>query len=184
MSVLDRPLTYDDLLQMPADGNRYEIAGGELHVAPPPSKKHQQLARRLTRVFDDAVSVDGWGEMFFAPVDVHLSPHDTVQPDLLVLRRDRLHLFGPRGVEGPPDVGVEILSPPNRAYDQVRKAALYARAGVPEYWQADTEIDDLLLIALGPNQIYVRVPADGGVVRSTVLPGLAVDIAQLYAGLD
>ncbi|MDP9470473.1 MAG: Uma2 family endonuclease, partial [Chloroflexota bacterium] len=36
MSIPTRPLTYDDLVQMPEDGNRYEIIGGELVVIPAP----------------------------------------------------------------------------------------------------------------------------------------------------
>ena len=38
-----RPLTYDNLLDMPDDGQRYEIIGGELFVNPPPTWGHQQV---------------------------------------------------------------------------------------------------------------------------------------------
>lgn len=47
------PLTYDDLLEMPDDGQRYEIIDGELIVSPALIANHQRVLKRLVRVFDD-----------------------------------------------------------------------------------------------------------------------------------
>lgn len=133
MSLLTRPLTYDDLLPMPKDGKRYEIIGGELHVAAAPSRKHQDA---LADVFE---SLRAWvrprrlGKVYFAPVDVRISPTDIVEPDILFIRQDRLHIVEANTVEGAPDLIVEVLSPSTRDLDLVRKAALYANAGVEEY---------------------------------------------------
>ena len=41
MAVATRPLTYEDLLETPDDGRRYEIIGGELIVSPVPTPEHQ-----------------------------------------------------------------------------------------------------------------------------------------------
>ncbi len=42
-----RALTYDDLREMPDDGQRYEIIGGELIVIPAPRREHQEVAANL-----------------------------------------------------------------------------------------------------------------------------------------
>ena len=55
--------------------------------------------------------------------------------DMIVAEKNR-HLVSERGIEGPPDLLVEILSA-NRSHDEVLKRALYARFGVPEYWLVD-----------------------------------------------
>ena len=182
MSILARPLTYEDLAQMPADGNRYEVIDGELFVTAAPLKKHQKLSARLFDLFYDQQKA-GLGEAYFAPVDVRLSPHDIVQPDLIFIRRDRLDIYLPIGiVEGPPDLVVEILSPSTRSTDQVRKAAMYARGGVPEYWIADPDAPSLTVYALRDGQ-YQPVPAEPGTARSLVLPGLVVDLGALFVDL-
>jgi Uma2 family endonuclease len=48
-----RPLTYDDLRDMPDDGQRYEIIDGELIVTPAPTMGHQRVVGRLYHLLDD-----------------------------------------------------------------------------------------------------------------------------------
>ncbi len=184
MSLLARPLTYDDLCQMPDDLNRYEIIGGELIVSPSPNRGHQKVSYRLTRLIGEYVDAHELGEVYVAPVDVRLSPHNVVEPDLLFIRQDRLGIYGPTGpVEGPPDLVVEIISPSSRMMDRTRKAALYADSGVPEYWVVDPERREFQLLTLDHGQ-YAPVEADEGRFSSAVVPGLVVDPAALFAGLD
>lgn len=42
-----------------------------------------------------------------------------------------------RGIEGPPDLVVEILSPSTAHKDRGRKLSIYAEYGVPEFWIVD-----------------------------------------------
>ena len=57
-----------------------------------------------------------------------------------MIRDSRLGICQPEDIiDEPPDIVVEILSPSTRGIDLVRKMALYARSGVPEYWIADPE---------------------------------------------
>jgi Uma2 family endonuclease len=183
MSIVTRPLTYEDLLQMPADGNRYEVIDGELFVTAAPMKKHQKLSKRLAELLYEQEKA-GMGEMYYAPVDVRLFTNGIVQPDLLFIRRDRLDIYRPSGlVEGAPDLVVEILSPSTRNTDLVHKAAMYAREGVPEYWIADPDAPALTVYALRDGR-YAPVPAEPGTARSLVLPDLVVDLAPLFADLQ
>jgi Uma2 family endonuclease len=72
-----------------------------------------------------------------APFDLFIPGADPVQPDLLVvLRQGRAEVVG-RGIVGPPDLVVEILSPSTRGHDVLIKRALYARAEVHEHWIVD-----------------------------------------------
>jgi Uma2 family endonuclease len=184
MSLLARPLTYDDLCRMPDDLNRYEVIGGELVVSPYPNRAHQKVSLRLTLLIAQYVDARRLGEVYVAPVDVRLSPHNIVEPDLLFLRHDRLGMYGPTGpVEGPPDLVVEIISPSSRVMDRIRKAALYADSGVPEYWLVDAEKLEFQLLTLDQGQ-YEPVAAEDGRFHSIIIPGLAVDPATLFAGLD
>jgi Uma2 family endonuclease len=47
MATTARLLTYDDLLELPDDGTRYEIIDGVLVEMPSPIAKHQEVVFRL-----------------------------------------------------------------------------------------------------------------------------------------
>ncbi len=181
---LARPLTYDDLRQMPDDRNRYEIINGELLVSPAPSRAHQLLAGALYAVVRAHVRAHRLGDLVFAPVDVRLGPHNIVEPDLLFIRANRRNIYKPKGVvEGPPDLVVEIISPSSSSIDQVRKTALYASAGVPEYWLPDPEHRTFRMLVLEDGVYHDAEPVDGR-FHSTVIGGLVIDPEELFADLD
>lgn len=178
-----RLLTYDDLLETPDDRRRYEIIGGRLIVSSVPVLRHQKLSGRLSHPLF-ALEKAGLGEVYTAPIDVRLFEHDIVVPDLIFIVQDRLPLFAheERFIDGSPDLIFEILSSETRAVDLGPKHALYAAAGIAEYWKVSPHPPDVTALALVDSQ-YVPIPAEGGVIRSRVLPEFAVDIAALFAEL-
>ena len=180
-----RPLTYDDLLDMPDDGQRYDIIGGELVVTPSPTANHQRVLKQLVRILDDFADETGSGELFFAPFDVVLGPHDIVEPDLVFISSGQGRVPGEHHkFEGSPVLVVEVVSPSSRQIDRVKKMALYARSGVPEYWIADPEERKLVVNVL-EGQTYVSVPPDAeGWFTSRALRGLRVDPTTVFSGLD
>ncbi|WP_325176742.1 Uma2 family endonuclease [Paenibacillus alkalitolerans] len=140
-AVREHGLTYNDYAAID-DGNRYELAGGKLELmSPAPSVGHQLVSFEIQRtVFDSC------GSQFIilnAPVDLILSQSEVRQPDLVIIRRDRIHIITRRGIEGPPDVVVEILSPSTLKRDRLDKLKTYARFEIPEYWVIDPEMGSL-----------------------------------------
>lgn len=181
---LERPLTYDDLLAMPDDLNHYEIINGVLLVSPAPNRAHQLTSIRLFRVLDAFTERHGLGDIYYAPVDVRLTPFSVVEPDLLFIRTKRLAIYTEKGVvEGPPDLVVEIVSPSSTRIDAIDKAALYASAGVPEYWLTNPETKTFRLLILGSDGTYHDAEAADGRFQSTVIPGLVIDPEELFRGL-
>lgn len=146
----DKVWTYDDLVAMgePEDGKRYEILDGELFVSPSPSLWHQEVLKRLFRVLDRELEQRGIAKVYFAPLDVILSPTRVVEPDLLVVRKERFEILARHGVVGAPDLVVEVLSPSNTHHDRVRKRRFYARNGVREYWIADPDAKTIEVLSL------------------------------------
>lgn len=132
-----RKLTYDDCLHLPQDGKRYEILDGDLYVTAAPSPKHQRTLRELLYWLHSFLREHRLGEVFSAPLDVLLSRHDTVQPDLLYISNERLLILRERNIRGAPDLVVEILSPSTRRMDEDIKLRRYEALGVREYWLID-----------------------------------------------
>ncbi len=172
--------TYDDLFNLPDDGKHYEIIDGELYELPPPSLEHARVIMRLVRLLLPEVDQLG-GELLTAPVGLFLPDTDPVEPDLLVLTADQLHLGSRRGIEGPPALVIEVLSPSNPEHDRITKRALYARGGVPEYWLVSPEAAVIEVLALedGAYRTHVRAGGDEP-VTSTVLPDFAFPASAAF----
>lgn len=128
--------TYDDLARLPDDGKRYEILDGDLVVSPSPTPDHQRALGKLFLMLQRQLQDHGIAEVFFGPMDAILSPQRVLVPDLMIVRRERASIVRERGVEGAPDLALEVMST-RPALDRVRKFGLYAKTGVAEYWLVD-----------------------------------------------
>ena len=176
--------TYDDHLTLPDDGRRYESIEGELYEMPPPGWDHAIIVMTLILLLAPQVQRLG-GTLVTAPVDVFCAGANPVQPDILALLPGSRASGESRGVDGPPDLIVEVLSPSNRVHDEVTKRALYARAGVREYWIVDPEAKTLEILALDRDALHSIAIASGDDVPTSPLFGsLAVSVDSLFPDLD
>ncbi len=132
--VVSPQLTYEDYCQLPPDGRRYQLVEGELFVTPAPATAHQRVSRNLEFVLIGHVKEHKLGVIYDAPIDVILDNQTVVQPDILFVSRERIELVSDRGIEGAPDLVVEILSPRTQKIDRTTKLRVYARAGVQHIW--------------------------------------------------
>src|SRR5205809_6259518 len=123
-------LTYEDYCALPDDGLRYEIVDGMLFAEPSPRRAHQEAVGNLFAILLGYVRAHDLGKVYVAPFDVILDPRTTVVPDLVFVVRDRLGIVAERGVEGAPDLLVEVLSPGTGRRERVREWNAYARLGV------------------------------------------------------
>ncbi len=182
--VLSRPVTYDDLSLMPDDGSRREVIGGELIVNPAPRRAHQEVSANLHWMLQQFLRASAAGRAYAHPVDLYIGPHDVVQPDLIAIRASRLDIYHAEGVVvEPPDIVVEIISPCSQRVDRVRKMALYARFGVPEYWVVDPEEQSIEVNVLEDGSYRAVQPEADSSIASRQFPGLQIDPAQVFAGV-
>ncbi|MBO8155851.1 MAG: Uma2 family endonuclease [Bacillaceae bacterium] len=134
--VKEEGLTYEDYANLPDDGQRYELVNGTLEMlAPAPSSEHQVISNNLSAVINQSCRFDYF--ILDAPIDLILSNHEVRQPDLVMIHMERRHIITRRGIEGAPDLVVEILSPSTAMNDKKSKWETYARFGVNEYWIVD-----------------------------------------------
>lgn len=185
--ALTRPAgtwTYDDLLSLPDDGKRYEIIEGDLYEMPAPGWEHVIVVMNLIRLLDAIVEGLG-GRLATAPGAVFFEGADPVQPDIIVTLPGWTGKVRCRGLEGAPDLLIEVLSPSSRGHDTLTKRALYARAGVREYWIVDPSNRTLEILTLDRDALRTRQIAAG--TETTVSPLLndfAVPLAAVCARLD
>jgi Uma2 family endonuclease len=140
---------------------RWELIDGIAYdMTPAPSFEHQHLSTKLVlaigNALEEAKRKTGGGEceVLAAPLDVFL-PSGVVQPDLVVVCDPAKKSL--RGVEGAPDLVVEILSPSTASKDMTRKRWAYEEAGVPEYLIVDPEDQVAVLLRLDSAKHYQEV---------------------------
>jgi Uma2 family endonuclease len=158
--VREQPLTYDDYAAMPDDGNRYELVDGELELmTPAPSSDHQMISSQIERKI--LQSCEEEYIILHAPLDVILAPIDVRQPDIIMIHRSRIEIIKKRGIQGSPDLVVEILSPSTIRRDRIGKLRTYAQYEIPEFWIVDPFIESL---------------------EQYVLKGKEYNLAEVYTG--
>jgi Uma2 family endonuclease len=174
------PWTYEDYLDFPDDGKRYEIVDGEVFVTPAPNLRHQDIVGRLYRQIADHLDLHGGGRVFIAPVDVVLSPTNVVEPDIVFVANADNDRITPANLQGPPTLAVEVLS--EARHDRVRKRRLYAQFGVAEYWIVDPESERAEVYRLdGQTYPTPTLLEAGSALTTELLPGLSIDVATLLA---
>lgn len=174
-------LTYEDYVELPDDGRRYEILDGELEVSPAPTPLHQRVSLNLVVILDGYVRPRKLGCVYHAPIDVLLAPTTVVQPDLIFVAAARESIVTRRAVEGPPDLVVEILSPWSARRDRVAKAAIYARFGIGHYWLLDPEERTFEVYeAAGREYQLVATHGATGTARTSLFPELEIDLTALW----
>jgi Uma2 family endonuclease len=178
--------TYEDLLALP-EGTRGEVVRGILEVSPAPLPRHSKVQRALGRFiggpFDDDDGVGGPGGWWILPeVDVRLSRHDILRPDLSGWRRERLAApWDLRPIELVPDWVCEITSPSNARHDRVTKAKLYLEAGVPALWLVDPDTRVLeALLSDGGRWVEAGRYSDGDRVRIPPFEDVELDVARIF----
>jgi len=135
-------ITWQDVQQLPDDGHRHEAIEGELYVTAAPTSRHQRISMRLTLLLNRLLVEPGHGELFCAPIGVEFpTTQEGVQPDIVFVSRARRGIIVDEGIQGAPDLVIEILSPTTAHRDRGVKRKLYERQGVIQYWIVDLEAE-------------------------------------------
>jgi Uma2 family endonuclease len=172
-------LTVDEFLLLDREGafgdRRTELFEGEVYYMSP---KHRPHARAVTElVVALARALEGSELSVLSDISVRLSDHDVPEPDIAVTD-------APEGDGILPLESVKLLievADSTLAQDMGLKAALYAGAGVPEYWVVDVNGRTIHQMWVPGAESYAerREVSFGERVGATTVEGLTVETANL-----
>lgn len=157
--------------------DRVELIEGDIYVMAPMGEDHavpiENLTKLLVRQLPDKFSLRC--QLPFAAED-----DSQPQPDFVILPAKRR-----RQTETPAEALLVIeIADSSLQFDLKRKSAVYARASVPEYWVLDVK-KKVLVVHRSPTRSgyrSVKRITDLAAVESAGMPGLLLDLRQVFAG--
>lgn len=179
-----RRYTYAEVVAELTESNQpSELHDGQLVMSPAPSVRHQEVLLRFCECLRNWVRTRSLGWVGTAPLDMVLSPHQAMQPDVLFIASNRMGILE-RVVNGPADLVAEVISLGTRNRDRIEKRDLYEQYGVKEYWIIDPEAGTIDVQFLEKNCYELVVRArPGEQATSRLLAGFSVDVRALFADL-
>jgi Uma2 family endonuclease len=170
--------TLEDFIQLGETRTPCQLINGELIMSPAPAPLHQRVLRKLFKIID---SLNLPGEIFFAPIDLYIDEKNVFQPDLVYLTSQNVSSITDRGIEGPVDLVVEIISPSNGYTDRNQKKNKYLEFGVKEYWIVDPANETIEIYTPQAGQdVPVLYLSGNGQVTSNAIPNLAFELSTIF----
>lgn len=178
-------LTVEEFLILDEAGvfgdDQVELIDGEILTLSPVYKPHAEVLAALTFAVFGAVRRLG-GLRCYTPVSTRIDDVNLPQPDLVVA----VHEKGGRYVSRDAVRLIVEVSSSTLRHDLIRKAALFAGAGIPEYWVFDVT---------GRTFVRMNDPAERGYAAmhrgtfgeslvSATIAGLVVETASFLDLLD
>lgn len=173
--------TVDDYLLLGEMSTFCELINGELIMSPSPTPYHQIVVGNLYDILK-AYSKQQKDFVFFAPMDLYIDRKNVFQPDLIYVTNASKNIISERGIEGIPDIVVEVISPSNVFSDRNRKKKTYQEIQVGEYWIIDPANKTFEIYHKDQkdkdNPILYLV--EEGVISSGILPGLIFNLKEIF----
>lgn len=165
------PFTFDDFCALVAEKQKADLIDGVIYMASPENAEANSLFVWLASLMSLYVEAKNLGEIYGSRVALRLDHRNGPEPDIMFVRRQRLHLVEGGHVNGPADLAVEIVSPESVERDYVKKRAQYEQFKVPEYWIVDEAVRRITALWLASDGFYRDVEPKDGTVHSRALPG-------------
>jgi Uma2 family endonuclease len=172
--------TYDDFHAIINDYQKGDLIDGVIYMASPESLEANRLFRWLFTVIGLYIRKRKLGEVFGSRVACRLDDKNSPEPDILFVaekNRSRLHSGG---IEGPPDLAIEIVSPESVERDYDKKRRQYQRFKIPEYWIIDEHELKVTLLRLDARGKYREVAPRKGILHSQTLEVFWLDPKWLW----
>ena len=109
-----------------------------------------------------------------------LDQKNVFQPDILFILKENRSRLTDRGIDGAPDLAIEVISPSNSFKNRNQKKNLYQKFGVREYWIIDPGNKTLEIYDFVSGENPVLYLGEEGDVTSKLLPTLSFRFADLF----
>lgn len=186
IAIVDIPerlevFTYEDYLNLPDNGKRYEIINGELYMVPAPTLGHQDTIGEFYFTIKSFIQTNPLGKIYLAPTDIVFSEIDILQPDLIFVAKEKFDILTRENIQGAPDLVIEVLSPGTEKRDRSIKLKTYSKFGVQEYWMANDETATVEVWQRnGDKLVFHKLLDKTQILTTPLLPGLEIALEKIF----
>lgn len=163
-------------------GNRLiEYSGGVVEVLAMPTMQHQRLVAYLFMALNACITARQLGTALFSPFRIKLWEAKYREPDVMFMHADHEARMHEQYWDGA-DLVMEVVSEDDRRRDLEIKRFEYARAGIPEYWIVDPQLERISVLTLAEDRYRVHGEYGAGQnAASSILDGFEVPVSAVLA---
>lgn len=172
--------SYEEFLELrEISDEKLELIDSIVYMAPAPSPRHQEICFLIGRSFYDFFKnsnckmLQGVNIRLF---DDNKNRIGDVIPDISIFcnYKNLNNAF----IEETPLIVVEIVSPSTVYIDNIKKADLYKRAGITEYWIVNLARSFVTLWNFSSNEQIIYT--DSEILKSSIYSDFSLDLHQLF----
>ena len=180
----DRPMTVDDLLNLPDDGHMYELVEGQLVRMLPSGGGASSLALRLGARIEAFVEQHNLGAVTGADGEFDLGHGTALAPDVAFVRAERVppptSPIYEKAWPLAPDLAVEVASPNQYRPAMARKAQRYLNAGTRLVWVVWPKRKEVDLWRPGDSKPSATLSVGDVLDGLDILPGFTYPLERLF----
>lgn len=176
-----QPITVEWFLTLVRGGplqgkGRFELIEGEIFRMAPQFARHSTATRRIANRIEEAIETANLSPSVYSQISLQVGETGMPEPDVVVA-----DWSGDGAVPIDKAIIAVEVSDSSLAYDLKRKARLYARYGVPEYWVIDLPNAQIHQMSGPTTKGYAAIEVHplGTRVTSKVVPEIQLDTAAL-----
>jgi Uma2 family endonuclease len=167
-TMIRPPKTLLEVYKSLPEGTNAQLIENNLIMSPAPKDIHQKVLDKIYRRLGNFIEEKELGETRTAPYDVYLDEFNVYQPDIIFIASENISKINEDGLQGAPDMVIEILSSRTAKEDKGRKKNAYERCGVKEYWIVDPVTRKTMGFSL-VNEAFISLASETGIIRSVLL---------------
>lgn len=181
-ATLTKPVTADELLEMPDDGYRYELIEGELKRMSPAGDEHGRVGMELAIPLGSYIKKAKLGKIYLAETGFLIGTNpDTVRaPDIAFVRMERIKESpGLKGYRiGAPDLAVEVVSPGDTVSEVEGKVSEWLDGGALMVWVVSPKLHTVTVYRSLVDIVTLteKDELNGG----DVVPGFQIQVAEIF----
>ena len=166
---------------LPDSRHPIQLIEGELVEVVPPLSAHQLIASQIVRLL---WQIRPDGKVVFAPIAVYLDERNVLEPDVMWLSPDSQARVMRKGLEGAPELVIEILSQSTARYDRIVKFQLYEKYGAREYWLVDPRMRLVEIWAKDGSEFILSGSFGADESFTSPLLERTVDLTAIFSGIE
>ena len=182
MTVRQRPVTAEGLLEIPDDGLRRELRRGEVRTMAPAGYQHGRISQNIAASPDRLVRDEGAGVVLAAGTGFKLSANpDTVRAaDVAFVTRERAEAAGEAAGywPGTPDLAVEVVLPNDLFAEVKEQIADWLAAGTRTVLIANPRGKT---VTVRHSERKALIPSEKETIEGAdVVPGWTLPVADVF----